>query len=141
MAKHMKIKLPKRVAGIKIPKVVRKGALGHFLNSSAGQLVLAETLVAAAAVFTAAKTDDDSAVGDGLRHPIDGARRIGHALVATGSDQSERLAHAFREAGRAFRNALHGDDGVWQQPRQTRAGDQHAKKKKSSSRASSGTHH
>jgi hypothetical protein len=140
MAKHMKVKLPKRIAGIKIPKVVRNGPLGRFLNSSAGQLVLAETLLATAAVFTAKKTDDDSTVGDSLRHPMDGARRVGRALTATGSDQSERLAHACRAAGRAFRDALHEEDGVWQKPEALDTRDGRAKKK-SSTRASSHTQH
>ncbi len=43
-----RIKLPKRLAGVKIPKSVRKGAVADFLNSSAGQLLLVETLNVAA---------------------------------------------------------------------------------------------
>lgn len=106
MAKKAKFKLPKRVAGVKIPKVIRKGPLGHFLNSSAGQRVLAEMLVAAAAAFTAVKADEDGAVGETLRHPVDSARRAGEAVAEAGSNESERLAHAFRAAGKAFRDSL-----------------------------------
>ena len=115
MAKHDGIKLPKRVAGIKIPKVIRKGPIGQFLNSRAGQVVLAETIVAAAAAFTAVKADPDSATGETLRHPVEGARRAGHAVAATGVNETERLAHAFREASRAFRDALQQDSffAVW----------------------------
>ena len=134
MAKH-KMKLPKRIAGIKIPKVIRKGALGHFLNSNAGQLVVAETLTALAAAFTASKVDDMS-VGENLRHPVKGGRRVGHLLAAAGSDQSERLTHAFRQAGKAFHDALHeADEAVWHSEREEHA------KKKSSGRASSATRH
>jgi hypothetical protein len=132
MAKHHGIKLPKRVAGVKIPKVIRKGPLGQFLNSGAGQLVLAETLVAAAAAFTAAKADEVP-LGETVRHPVDSVRRVGHAMATAGAGESERLAHAFREAGRAFREALHGDGlPPWQD-----LDDTPRAKKKSSSRASS----
>src|SRR5688500_17587238 len=102
MAKKVQIKLPKRVAGIKIPKAVRKGPIVHFLNSGAGQVILAETLVAAAAMFAVTKTDEHSSVADDLRHPVDAARRLGQALTDASSDQSERLAHAFKAASRAF---------------------------------------
>lgn len=37
-----KLKLPKRIAGIKIPKTIRKGPVGEFMSSPAGQLVIAE---------------------------------------------------------------------------------------------------
>jgi hypothetical protein len=141
--KHGKIKLPKRVAGIRIPKVIRKGPLGQFLNSHAGQVILAEAVVAAAAIFTA-KTAEDSAVGDGLRHPVDGARRLKHAMAATSADQSERLAHAFRRAGEAFREALHdGYAGVWQDRRDIGSDEEEEapRAKKSSARDSHDTHH
>ena len=32
-----KLKVPKRVAGVKIPKAVRKGPVGTFLNSTSGR--------------------------------------------------------------------------------------------------------
>ena len=50
MAKS-KIKVPKRVAGVKIPKSVRKGPVMDFVNSSTGRLLIAEALTAALAVF------------------------------------------------------------------------------------------
>jgi hypothetical protein len=164
MAKHAKFKIPKRVAGVKIPKVIRKGPLGNFLNSNGGQLILAETVVAMAAAFTAVKTDEDSTVGESLRHPMDGARRLGSAVIAAGSDEGDRLAHAFREAARAFRAALQQRDvPSWSVPSQNLASQNLASqnlgsqkktgkasddevdlapaKKKSSSRAHSGTQH
>jgi hypothetical protein len=141
MAKKVKIKLPKRVAGLKIPKVVRKGPIGEFLNSGAGQTLLAETLVAAAAVFTAAKTDEDSPVAEGLRHPVEGARRVSHAVSDAGSDQTARLAYAFKEASRAFREALqNGNAAAWEERPETLSEEAGAKKK-SSARTTSGTSH
>lgn len=139
MAKQAGIKLPKRLAGIKIPKAVRKGPLGQFLNSHAGQVILAEAVVAAAAVFTASKTDDDSPIAEGLRHPVEGARHLGEAVAMTGADHSERLAYAIHAAGRAFREALRESYGTaWRDERATAfdAGDDDAEaapaKKKSS---------
>jgi hypothetical protein len=55
-----KLKLPKRIAGVKIPKAIRKGAVAQFMNSAAGQLVIAEALVAAAGAFAVKKTDPSS---------------------------------------------------------------------------------
>lgn len=114
MAKHGKIKLPRRIAGVKIPKAIRKGPIGHFLNSGAGQLVIAETLVAAAAAFTAVKTDESGKVADTLKHPVDSMRRASEAVAEVGAGEGERFAHAFRAACRAFVDALHeGDATAW----------------------------
>lgn len=149
MAKRDRIKLPKRVGGVKIPKVIRKGPLGEFLNSHAGRLILGEALVAAAAIFTATKTDDDSAVAEGLRHPVDGARRLGNAMALSSADHSERLGHACREAGRTFRETLHAAyDPLRQDRRDIGANgvdgvdeDEAHAKKKSSGRDSLATKH
>ncbi len=127
MAKKIKIKLPKKVAGMKIPKVVRKGPVGEFLNSGAGQVILAEALVAAAALFTASKTD--------------GVRRLGKAMTGDGPDYTERLAKACKAAGRAFREALQDNGGdSWEETPAAPAPKVKAKKK-SSARASSTTTH
>jgi hypothetical protein len=53
MSKRKKVKLPKRIAGVKLPKATRKGPIVDFLNSSGGQVLLAEALVLAAGVFGA----------------------------------------------------------------------------------------
>ncbi|HEY0963598.1 MAG TPA: hypothetical protein VGE69_14700 [Pseudomonadales bacterium] len=117
MAKHGKIKIPKRVAGVKIPKPIRKGAIGHFLNSRAGQLVIAETLVAAAAAFTAVKADDTGKVADTLKNPVDSIRRAGEAVAGASANEGERFAHAFRAACRAFVDALRDGEGTsWRAP-------------------------
>ena len=140
MAKHSKLKLPKRIAGIKIPKVVRKGPLGQFLNSGAGQMVLAETLMAAAAAFTAAKVDD-ATVGEELKRPVDGARRIGKALLSSGTDEKDRLAHAFKAAGTAFGRALHAGNAVEWQEEEPQVYREEFSRKKSAGRASSPMRH
>jgi hypothetical protein len=113
MAKKLKIKLPKRVAGVKIPKTVRKGPVSDFLNSSAGQIVIAEALVAAAGAFAIRNTDPDSPAGSALRHPVEGAKRAGRVTAhgaATAKvrarEQAERLSFALGEAVKTFRAAM-----------------------------------
>lgn len=104
-----KLKLPKRIAGIKIPKAIRKGPIRDFMNSRAGQIVIAEALVAAAGIFTAKKVDSDLNAAELAKHPGDGVRRAAKALSSDGVDQTERLTFALKEAARAFRAAM--EDG------------------------------
>jgi hypothetical protein len=91
-----KLKIPKRIAGVKIPKSIRKG-----LNSSAGQIVLAEALLACGAIFAARRLDADSGAGAMMRHPIDTVRS---KIAGTGLD--DRLTSASDQMGRAFRAGL-----------------------------------
>jgi hypothetical protein len=97
-----KLKLPKRIAGVKIPKAVRKGPVGQFLNSSAGQLLVAEALIAAGGAFIAHEAEG----GEKLK-------RIGRSASDRSGDArqmlergSARLSFAFGEGVRAFREAL-----------------------------------
>lgn len=94
MSKRIKVKLPKRVAGVKIPKAARKGPIADFLNSSGGQVLLAEALVLAAGVFGARRVAAQAGA------PWDPGIRENFA------EASARLAHASREALKAFRAAL-----------------------------------
>ena len=50
MAKHL-VKIPKPIAGIKLPRQMRKGPLGAFLASSGGQVIVAELLLVLAGVL------------------------------------------------------------------------------------------
>lgn len=60
MAKDAAFKLPKRIAGIKVPKALRKAAaIGEFLNSPTGRVILAEVLMAAAAALKNHKPGSD----------------------------------------------------------------------------------
>ena len=92
-----KIKVPKRVAGVKIPKAVRKGPVVDFVNSSAGRLLIAQALTAAVAAF--AIKESDSPTGERIKA---GARSAEEAVKAN----TARLGHAFAEGVRAFREAL-----------------------------------
>ena len=94
MSKRKKVKLPKRIAGVKLPKATRKGPIADFLNSSGGQVLLAEAVVLAAGVFGARRVAAQAGApwDPGMREHI--------------ADASARLAHASREALQAFRAAL-----------------------------------
>jgi hypothetical protein len=50
------IKIPRKLAGVKIPKALRKGPVGQFVNSSAGQLLIAEAIAVAIAALAARRT-------------------------------------------------------------------------------------
>jgi hypothetical protein len=127
MAKR-KLKLPKKIAGVKIPKAVRKGPVGQFLNSSAGQLLVAEALIAAGGAFFATETSDSS-------DQKGGERRVGRSGSDSGEDArqmlergSARMSFAFGEAVRAFRAALKEGN-----PQQSPVIEGEVSKKKSSS--------
>jgi hypothetical protein len=113
MAKKLKIKLPKRIGGVKVPKQVRKGPIAGFLNSGAGQMLLGEALLFAAGAFAAKRTDSDSVIGNFLHNPIDETRTAGGRAASTArraaSRNSARLHYAFAEAARAFQAAMSED--------------------------------
>jgi hypothetical protein len=97
-----KAKLPKRILGMKIPKQIRKGPLGQFLASSGGQVVVVETLLAAAAFYGARRIGPDTSIGETLRHPLD-SLRAGRDWSRGASD---RFARALRAGLQSFRASL-----------------------------------
>ena len=108
-----KLKVPKRIAGVKIPKAIRKGPVGDFLNSSVGQVLVAEAVLAAGGALAAGRTDPHSPAGKALRHPLRQLKRASRAAMhehgaATDALAAgrERLAYALSEAIAAFRAAL-----------------------------------
>jgi hypothetical protein len=112
-----KAKLPKRIAGVKIPKRIRKGPLGQFLCSRAGQAMLAEALLIASGTFAAKRVVETELGAD---EPSTGSDRDGkradRAAGVDGGDgeqlvgfAAERLARAGAAALRAFRTALSDD--------------------------------
>jgi hypothetical protein len=104
MAKR--IKLPKRIAGIKIPKGIRKGPVIKFLNTPPGQVVLAQALLTIGGVFAVEKARDN----DEPMHPVDAlkgaTRNIGNRADLAGA----KLTRAFAAAAHAFRDVMESDD-------------------------------
>jgi hypothetical protein len=112
-----KLKIPKRIAGVKIPKTIRKGAVGQFLRSSAGQVLLAEALLLAGGALAGRRMNGEA--GEALRHPVDTLKKAGRAAVTRGNsprhaldDASARFSRAFSEAVRTFRAVLEEQDSA-----------------------------
>jgi len=101
--KTVKVKVPKRVAGVKIPKVVRKGPVIDFLNSSGGQVLIAEALLLIAGAYAARHVGESN----GDQQPEHSPGKVATKRAArTASVAAERLSYAVGEALRAFRDAL-----------------------------------
>lgn len=98
--------LPKRIAGVKVPKSIRRGLLGEFLTSSAGQAIVAALILKAGQrlkddLLPGAPTGGDqggaanaSATPNGTFHAA--------AEAPLGRDNSLNVKHALAEAARAF---------------------------------------
>jgi hypothetical protein len=103
---NKRVKLPKRVAGVKIPKAIRKGPIATFLNSSGGQVLVAEALIAFGAAYAARRVNPDAPIRDVLRHPINSVRT---RIAANGGNaRSERFGRAVRAGLNAFRDEWQG---------------------------------
>jgi hypothetical protein len=90
---------------VKIPKGIRRGPIADFLNSSGGQVVMAEALLAFGAYYAARRWEPNTAAGELLRHPIDSMRtRLGDERGLTSAP--DRVARACRAAIQAFRGEL-----------------------------------
>lgn len=92
-----KAKLPKRIAGIKVPKALRKsgGSLAGLVESPAGRKVLAESLMAVAGVLMGGKAAQEAGAGKA-------AARAGHGIAETGSG----LGHVLRDVAGATVGAV-----------------------------------
>ncbi|MDB6088000.1 MAG: hypothetical protein JWN85_784 [Gammaproteobacteria bacterium] len=105
MAKKFKVSIPKRVAGLKIPRAVRKGPVAKFLNSSAGQLLLAEALMLIAGALAAEARGSGSGPVERLRNSLSAAAKRGGERADIGRGSS-MLSAAFGDAIRTFRTSL-----------------------------------
>jgi hypothetical protein len=101
MAKN-KVKVPKKVGGIKVPKLLRKsGMVDTFLNSPLGRSILADVIVAAAG----------AAAGALARHRPSGQQvaDAGEMALETGGKAASTATHAVEAAagtlGAAFTEA------------------------------------
>ena len=126
-----KLKVPKRIAGVKIPKTIRKGPIGDFLSSSGGQVVLAEALLAVGAYYAARRFDANTPASEALRHPLDSLRASRDWSRGT----SERLTRAFAAGVQAFRATLNEPSAAEQSPSADVTEDAEPSRKKRSSRS------
>jgi|SRR5438128_12654821 hypothetical protein len=100
MAKS-RIKVPKKVVGVKIPKAVRKGPILDFVNSNTGRMLIAQALTAAIGVFAYKQADPETR--EKLRGKVRKGTGDARELM---SHSTARLSYAFGEAVNAFRAAL-----------------------------------
>ena len=103
--KRKKVSVPKRLAGVKIPKPVRR-SLRSFAGSQDGRTILGEALLAAGAAIAANQARDGSATraAIGKHAPRLKAKARDKAAAIRGSAASVGLA--FEAASRAFTEAL-----------------------------------
>lgn len=101
--------IPKRIAGVKVPKKVRKGRFGELLASRTGQAVIAQAILGAGALAAGLKAKDDrrvqSAAAKAKHRVADTAHGATHATAEAGG----ALAYALGEAARTFAEALRGE--------------------------------
>jgi hypothetical protein len=110
MAKNRKKSLlPKRIAGVKVPKSVRKGRMGAAITSPTGRAVLAEVLMAAAAVAGVKKFKDSPKARQVLHDVAERLRDVGGGVgkgAATAGAAGGAVTYALSEAARSFMDAL-----------------------------------
>lgn len=108
MAKNKKNKsaLPKRIAGVKVPKALRKGRAGRFLASPLGVALVSEAVVAAGAVAAGRQTRPGSAARKFADHPLASLSHLTDDAKARGAESAEALRGAFAAASVAFADAL-----------------------------------
>ena len=109
MAKKSKNLLPKKIAGVKVPKKVRKGRFGELLASRTGQALIAEAIMAAGAIAGAKKAADNPKTRDALGNLADKVKETGGAAGNKTSETTGMIAYALGEAARSFADALHRD--------------------------------
>jgi hypothetical protein len=115
MAKKGKAGVPKRIAGIRVPKQVRKGPIGVFLASSGGQVLMAELLLVLAGVI-ATVANPATRTGRDLRNAI---REGAEAMYSGGGKRGKKRARqqaalvglAVERALQAFQGAVSGVTG------------------------------
>jgi hypothetical protein len=97
------VKIPKKLAGVKIPKTLRKGPVGQFLNTPTGQLLIAEAIAVAIAALAARRTATGERAGAVLAHR---AADYGAQARESVLETSHRLAAAIRAGLAAFGQTL-----------------------------------
>lgn len=102
--------IPKRIAGVKVPRKVRKGRFGELLASKTGQAVIAQAILGAGAVAAGLKAKDDPKVRRAARKAGHGVSETAQGATQATAEAGSTLAYALGEAARTFAEALrHGE--------------------------------
>ena len=102
-SKKSKGLIPKKIAGVKVPKKVRKGRFGELLASKTGQAVIAQAILGAGAVAAGLKAKDDPKVQAAAK---DTKRKLAGKAQGATADAGAAFAYALGEAARSFAEAL-----------------------------------
>ena len=94
-----KLSLPKKVAGVKIPKALRRSKmLRSLLKNDVGRKIVADALMAGASAAAAALVARSEAASDAA----DATAGVAGAAKRRGSDASHRVGHAIEDASHAI---------------------------------------
>jgi hypothetical protein len=99
--KQKKSSVPKRIAGVKVPKALRRG-LRDLAGTQKGKLVLAEALVVVSAAVAAANPKTRGVAADLPKK----AKKRAKGLATEFRSDGATLAAAFAEAKRSFIDTL-----------------------------------
>lgn len=103
--------VPKRIAGVKVPKAVRRG-LKDLAASQDGRTVIAEALVAAGAALAATQAAPGSKTRKlAVKHKPQVEAALGEA-AGMASDAKAAVAARFQEAARTFAETLRGPEAA-----------------------------
>lgn len=105
-AKKKKAGLPKRIAGVRVPKAVRKGRIADLLASRQGQALIAEAILGAGALAAGMKAKDDPKVRKLAKDAKGSVAHAGDDAAGAFGGGASTLAYALSEAARAFAEAL-----------------------------------
>ncbi|HYC02251.1 MAG TPA: hypothetical protein VED40_03105 [Azospirillaceae bacterium] len=103
MAKGKKSRVPKRIAGVKLPKALRRSkALNSLLGNDVGRQLLADALVAAATAAAGVLA---------ARHKPE-LRQAGQAVGEQLADARDTVVDTAQQAGSATRDLAHAAAGA-----------------------------
>jgi hypothetical protein len=109
--KKNKSLLPKRIAGVKLPKAARKGRFAELLASKTGQALIAEAIMAAGAIAGAKKASDSPKARSFVHDAAEAVRDAGDSDKVDVGSAREVVAYAVGEAVRSFAEALRSGPG------------------------------
>ena len=101
MAKN---RVPKKIAGFKLPKAIRKSpALKTLLGSETGRKILGDALIAGAAAASAAlvQTHPDT-LGNAGKDAVDSGKKAGNLAAQAVKDATGAMANVIGDAARAL---------------------------------------
>lgn len=94
--------VPKRIAGMKVPKALRRGQVAQLLASPVGQALLIQTVARAGEDLISRQAQPGSGVRTGAARSQDAMADLGQGA----SESSAAFAYALRQAARAFVTAM-----------------------------------